>query len=47
MTMATKKKSDTSRFSDIEGSVITKKDGSQYEFRNGKMVCIRQATKKK
>ena len=45
--METNKKSDTDRFSDIEGSVITKKDGSQWEFRNGEMVCIRKATKKK
>ncbi len=36
----------TNRFTDIEGSVITKKDGSQYEFRDGKMVKIREATKK-
>ncbi len=37
----------TSRFSDVEGSVITKKDGSKWEFRGDKLVCIRKATKKK
>lgn len=30
-----------SRFTDIEGSVITKKDGTQWEFRDGKMVQIK------
>ena len=29
------------RFTDIEGSVITKKDGTQWEFRNGKIVQIK------
>lgn len=29
------------RFNDIEGSVITKKDGTQWEFRDGKMVQIK------
>ena len=29
------------RFTDIEGSVITKKDGTKWEFRNGKMVQIK------
>lgn len=40
------KKQENNRFNDIDGSVITKKDGSQYEFRNGKMVQIRPARKK-
>lgn len=29
------------RFTDIEGSVITKKDGTQWEFKNGVMVQIK------
>ena len=29
------------RFNDIEGSVITKKDGTQWEFRDGKMIQIK------
>ena len=44
--MAQNKKQDNSRFSDIEGSVITKKDGSKWEFKNGKMVCTKPAKKK-
>lgn len=41
------KKEENNRYSDIEGSVIIKKDGSQYEFKNGKMVCIKPAKKRK
>ncbi len=40
------KKQENNRFTDMEGSVFTKKDGSQYEFRNGKLVCIKKARKK-
>ena len=29
------------RFTDIEGSVITKKDGTQWEFRNGELIQIK------
>ena len=29
------------RFTDIEGSVITKKDGTQWEFRNGEIIQIK------
>ena len=32
---------DSNRFTDIEGGVMTKKDGSKWEFRNGQMVCIK------
>ena len=40
------KKQENSRFSDIEGSVFTKKDGSKWEVRGDKLVCIKQARKK-
>lgn len=29
------------RFTDIEGSVMTKKDGTQWEFQNGKMIQVK------
>lgn len=35
------------RFTDIEGSVITKKDGTQWEVRNGEMVQIKSGNSNK
>ena len=40
------KKQENNRFNDIDGSVFTKKDGSKWEVRGDKLVCIKPAKKK-